>query len=89
MSNKHADISGLQTVNTRLTNIKSEIFGIWTGTASSSHLGQYNNILSSINIVINQVELFNVAVDKLEIYKTNKDAALQNGILIYFSVRAV
>lgn len=73
MSNKHADVSGLQTANTRLTNIKSEIFNVWTGTAASSHLSQYNNILSSINIVINQVELFNVAVDKLEIYKANKE----------------
>ena len=69
---KHADISGLESVNTSLTSLKGEISSIWTGSASNSYASQYETVLTSLTQVMNQIELFNTAVDKLEIYKANK-----------------
>lgn len=72
MSNGHADISGLESASTSLNSLKSEISGIWKGNASNSYASQYEGVLTSLTQVTNQIELFNVAVDKLEIYKANK-----------------
>ena len=72
MSEKHADVSGLQTANRDLSSLKSEIASIWTGNAANSYSNQYNTILDSLTQVTNQIDIFNVAVDKLEIYKINK-----------------
>lgn len=72
MSNGHADISGLESASTSLNSLKSEISGIWKGNASNSYASQYEGVLTFLTQVTNQIELFNVAVDKLEIYKANK-----------------
>lgn len=72
MSEQHADVSGLESANKGLTSLKSEIAGIWSGSAANSYSSQYNTILDSLTQVTNQIEIFNVAVDKLEIYKMNK-----------------
>lgn len=72
MNGKHADVSGLESASQGLTSLKSEISSIWSGSASNSYASQYDTVLASLTQVINQIELFNVAVDKLEIYKTNK-----------------
>ena len=60
---KHADISGLESVNTSLTSLKGEISSIWTGSASNSYASQYETVLTSLTQVMNQIELFNTAVD--------------------------
>ena len=72
MNGKHADVSGLESASQGLTSLKSEISSIWAGSASNSYASQYDTVLASLTQVTNQIELFNVAVDKLEIYKTNK-----------------
>ena len=72
MNNGHADVSGLETASTNLNSLKGEISSIWSGTASNSYISQYDTVLNSLTAVRNQIELFNTAVDKLEVYKANK-----------------
>lgn len=72
MSENKADVSGLQSASTSLESLKTDIFSGWTGSAATSISGEYENVLSSLTKVTDQIEQFNVAVEKLEIYKTNK-----------------
>ena len=72
MSETKADVSGLQNASKDLKSLKTDIFTGWTGTAASSLSSEYENVLNSLTQVTNQIEQFNVAVEKLEIYKVNK-----------------
>ena len=72
MSENRADTSGLQNASTNLKSLKTDIFTGWTGTAASSLSSEYENVLNSLTQVTNQIEQFNTAVAKLEIYKVNK-----------------
>ena len=72
MSENRADTSGLQNASTSLKSLKTDIFTGWTGTAASSLSGEYENVLNSLTQVTSQIDQFNVAVAKLEIYKANK-----------------
>lgn len=72
MSENRADTSGLQNASASLKSLKTDIFTGWTGTAASSLSGEYENVLNSLTQVTSQIDQFNVAVAKLEIYKANK-----------------
>ena len=72
MSENRADTSGLQNASTSLKSLKTDIFTGWTGSAASSLSGEYENVLNSLTQVTSQIDQFNVAVAKLEIYKANK-----------------
>lgn len=72
MNDKKADVSGLQSTSTSLKSLKNDIFTGWTGSAANSLSSEYESVLNSLTQVTNQIEQFNTAVEKLEIYKANK-----------------
>ena len=84
MNSERTDTSELESTSLSLNSLKTEISGIWTGNASNSYSSQYDNVLNLLKEVINQIELFNTALDKLEIYKANKlkIEELENQIVI-------
>lgn len=70
----YLDTKSFEGISSNLNSLKQQINGVWSGDAATTFDSAYSEIISSIDQLTTQINIFNSALAKLETYKSNKVA---------------